>query len=283
MGHMSLSEAEKRKILRERRQQKFSRGGASERLNKIVGGQGSQLDTKSALDEKPEVVEEIPREAVKPEMNSSVQAKKESTAQAKAEDPQVELFRQLAEMQGQGATESTPDLFSMMKNLGATGDSPFPMAEQQVEAIDPELVEYHKYRVNTLTAKTTLVKWIVLLVYIFLLTRTDDTYFPFVVRSYLPEVFTSQSSFFSIFLTFEILATSIYYQLSVGVERETGVKTLQDTSKIVSLVSMVPEGILPIADLRGKVILAMKYWNIIAMMIGDVCFVLVAIGLVSQI
>lgn len=66
-------------------------------------------------------------------------------------------------------------------------------------------------------------------------------------------------------------------------ERETGVKTLQDTSKIVSLVSMVPEGILPIADLRGKVILAMKYWNIIAMMIGDVCFVLVAIGLVSQI
>lgn len=272
------NEAEKRRILRERRQKKFSNGGASSRLNKIVNKTGSQLNTDSPIDAK---IEERTKKDT-PEVVEEVHGQEQAN---KPQDPQVELFRQLAEMKQTDGT--TPDLFSLMKGLGQNNgeDSPFPMPPMAAqEPIDPQMLAYHKYRINMLKAKTILVKWMFfLLPYLYLLTRTDGSYFPFLVNSYLPETLTSRSSFFSVFVTFEIIATSIYYQLYLGIERDTNINTLQDTSKIVNLVSLVPEGILPISDLRGKVILAMKYLDVVNMMVTDVCFVLVAIGLVSQI
>lgn len=276
-----ISEAEKRRILRERRQKKFSNGGASSRLNKIVNKTGSQLSTDSPIEAKNE-------EARKETVVKTEVAEEEIPRQdknAKAQDPQIELFKQLAEMKDNDG--SAPDLFSLMKGLGPNNgeESPFPMPPMQAqERIDPEMLAYHKYRINMLKAKTVFVKWVFFLFpYLYLLTRTDGSYFPFLVNSYLPESLTSRSSFFSVFVTFEIIATSIYYQLYLGIERDTNIKTLQDTSKIVSLVSLVPEGILPISNLRGKVILALKYLDVVNMMVTDVCFVLVAIGLVSQI
>ncbi|KAL3232913.1 Golgi to ER traffic protein 2 [Nakaseomyces bracarensis] len=275
-----ISEAEKRRILRERRQQKFSNGGATTRLNKIVNKTGSQLSTESPMEAKKE---ETPAEQVKTQRSEQV-VKENPTSDKSHLDPQVELFKQLADMKDNDG--SAPDLFSLMKGLGQNGeDSPFPMGAPQVQdPIDPEMLAYHKYRINALKAKTIFMKWVFFFFpYLYLLTRTDGSYFPFLVNSYLPESLTSRSSFFSVFVTFEIIATSIYYQLYLAIERDTNIKTLQDTSKIVNLVSLVPEGILPITNLRGKVIMALKYLDVVNMMVTDVCFVLVAIGLVSQI
>lgn len=285
-----LSEAEKRKILRERRQKKFSNGGGSTRLNKITGQVDSKLSTESPLDssrsspivitEKKDVSTDFPD----PEIPTiGADAKKNVTSTSDAGEAQVNLFKKLADMQQGG---SNPDLFSLLKSMNgdASNESLFqnlPSSQEgEITPVDTELLKYHDYLVNRLKAKTILIKWLFfLLPYLYLVTRDGR---PSLIP--VPEIFTiflDPSYFFMIFTSFEMVVTSIYYQKLQSIEKTNKVNTLDNSSKIVKLVSMVPEGIIPIPNLKGKITLALQYWDVLSLFLTDLCFVLLFMGILA--
>ena len=280
----SLTEAEKRKILRERRQKKFANGGASSRLNKITGQSDSHLNTESPLDN--------PKN--EPVLPSAQTIEDDDFGQHIADDtmpapetenvPQVELLKQLASMQNEGS-ESTPDLFSllssMQKNGTPSGAANGPPVDIPVEPlVDPAMLNYHNFLVNRLKAWTLVLKWICLLPFLYLVTRQNG------VESALStsalDKLTDPTNFFMIFTTFEIVATSIYYQRLQTIEKNNKVNTLDNNSKIVKMISMVPEGILPIGNIKGKVVTLLQYWDVLSMFISDICLVLIAIGIFQK-
>lgn len=283
-----LSEAEKRKILRERRQKKFNNGGASSRLNKITGQVDSKLSTESPLETpRSKIIETAKNDTVidspDPEIPNIDDHVKKQTPTAKVDDAQVNLFKQLADMQKDG---STPDLFSLLKSMnGENGEeSPFSKMETSPQdaptPVDTELLKYHDYLVNTLKAKSILIKWLFfLLPYLYLVTRGGRT--PLIPVPAMFAILLDPSYFFMIFTSFEMVATSIYYQKLQSIEKTHKINTLDNSSKIIKLVSMVPEGIIPIPNLKGKAVLALQYWDVLSLFLTDICFVLLFMGIMA--
>lgn len=283
-----LSDAEKRKILRERRQKKFNNGGASSRLTKITGQVDNNLSTESPLEtprskvvkiSKKDAAIDIPDPEI-PNIDDHIQ---KNTPTAKTDDAQVNLFKQLADMQKDG---STPDLFSLLKSMnGEIGDeSPFgkmPTSPQDIPTpVDTELLKYHDYLVNTLKAKSILIKWLFfLLPYLYLVTRGGRQ--PLIPVPEMFSILLNPSYFFMIFTSFEMVATSIYYQKLQSIEKTHKINTLDNSSKIIKLVSMVPEGIIPIPNLKGKAVLALQYWDVLSLFLTDICFVLLFMGIMA--
>lgn len=308
-----LSDAEKRRILRERRQQKFNNGGATSRLNKITGQvPDSQLDNTSPLDSRsasratasvsgtptPPVskgsavgneastleMDELIASISKPASPAVLPKKTKSPAVAdkspkspsgsEANDPQFDLFKNLMNAQ-QPQDGSTPDLLSLFGSMNGEGadDLPNPFAS---EPVDQKMLDYHNYAVNSLKSWSILLKWLILFPYIYLITRSSPE-----VSLPLPHWMVEPSNFFSVFIAFEIIATSVYYQRLQSIEKDNKVNTLQNSSKIARLVSFIPAQGLPIPNLRGKILMALQYWDVLSMLITDICFVLIAMGLCS--
>ena len=286
-----LSEAEKRKILRERRQKKFSNGGGSSRLNKITGQIDSKLSTESPLDSRPHNL----KKSAKEELNITVpdpvipfvdNENKKHIDTSKVDNVEINLFKQLADMQNNG---STTDLLSLFKSVNneTKNNSLFnnlPNAAEtdtKLTPVDTALLKYHEYLVNTLKAKTILIKWLFfILPYLYLVTRNGR---PSILP--LPDMFNillDPSYFFMIFTTFEMVATSIYYQKLQSIERAHKINTLDNSSKIVKLVSMIPNDIVPIPNLKGKIILLLQYWDVLSLFLTDICFVLIMMGIVAH-
>ncbi|SMN19914.1 similar to Saccharomyces cerevisiae YER083C GET2 Subunit of the GET complex [Maudiozyma saulgeensis] len=280
----NLSEAEKRKILRERRQKKFANGGASSRLNKITGQSDSHLNTESPLDN-PTNEPVLPAER-KVERTLSQEDILNGKEPSEAENiPQVELLKQLASMQNEGS-DSTPDLFSLLSSMQkngmptANGTDELPSNIPVEPLVDPAMLNYHNYLVNRLKAWTILLKWIVLVPFLYLVTRGES----FESASVLGPLsnLADSTNFFMVFTSFEIVATSIYYQRLQSIERNNKVNTLDNNSKIVKMVSMIPEGLLPIKNIKGKVVTLLQYWDVLAMFISDICLVLIVIGIFQK-
>ncbi|CAI1955604.1 hypothetical protein SEUBUCD646_0E01710 [Saccharomyces eubayanus] len=282
-----LTEAEKRRLLRERRQQKFSNGGASSRLNKITGQASSHLNAESPLDA-PSIPTGTPVES----SGVATPASKNDSSAA----PQFDLLKQLAAMQGQGPgsgsgsppDSSTPDLFSLLSsmNTGMPGAEGTPSLGQAspMAPINQAALDYHDYLLNKLKAWTILVKWVFfLLPYLFLLTRPNAAVwsaFAFAQSAWFAPL-RNPSNFTTVFATFEFLSISIYYQLLKNVEHKSKIRNLQDTNKLVKLVSLVPEGMIPIPNLKGKIVTALQYWDLLSMLITDISFVLIMLGLLT--
>ena len=285
-----LSEAEKRRILRERRQKKFSNGGGSSRLNKIIGQVDSNLSTESPLDSRPANLKKsekkessinIPDPAI-PVINNNA-AKHNNTN--KVDNVEINLFKQLADIQNNG---STPDLFSFLKSMNnETGDNSLfenipdtSETDKSTAPVDIELLKYHNYLVNTLKAKTILIKWLFfILPYLYLVTRNGRS--PFLPLPKIVDILLDPSYFFMIFTTFEMIATSIYYQKLQSIERAHKINTLDNSSKIVKLVSMIPDDIIPIPNLKGKTILLLQYLDVLSLFLTDICFILIMMGIVA--
>lgn len=275
----TLTEAEKRKLLRERRQKKFANGGASSRLNKITGQSDSHLNTDSPLDnpKNEPVLESVPVAKSAP-ISETNEVEQPQTTTESENDPQVQLLKQLASMQNEGA-DSTPDLFSLLGSMQKGADGKEGVDPVMEAPVDPVLLNYHNYLVNRLKAWTILLKWIILLPYLYVITRGAETN---ICPSSGPlGNLCDPSNFFMIFTSFEIVATSVYYQKLQTIEKNNKVNTLDSNSKIIKIVSMVPEGLLPITNIKGKVVLLMQYWDVLSVFIGDVCLVLIAFGLLK--
>ncbi|CAI4038556.1 hypothetical protein SMKI_05G1680 [Saccharomyces mikatae IFO 1815] len=280
-----LTEAEKRRLLRERRQKKFSNGGASSRLNKITGQASSHLNSESPLDA-PSIGKTTPTEGI----SSATPDIREESKVA----PQLDLLKQLAAMQGQGTDTSssqdpsTPDLLSLLSSMNtgmpsAEGIPPLAQAAP-IAPINQAALDYHDYLLNRLKAWTILVKWVFfLLPYLYLITRPNSSVWPayaFTQSSWFASL-RNPSNFTRVFATFEFLSISVYYQLLKKVEHKSKIRNLQDTNKLVKLVSLVPEGIIPIPNLKGKLIALLQYWDLLSMLITDISFVLVVLGLLT--
>ncbi|QLL32358.1 hypothetical protein HG536_0C05270 [Torulaspora globosa] len=297
-----LSDAEKRRLLRERRQKKFGNGGASSRLNKITGQvPDSQLDTSSPLDspssaeasetpvsseravgntastlEMDELIASVskpPSSGMPPRSQGTRSVREDGSKSPQSADPQLDLFKRL--MGSQQSDGSEPDLMSIFQSMNGDGDGETP-TPFETEPVDQRMLDYHNFLVNRLKAWSILLKWLILSLYVYLITKESASH-----NLSLPQWLIEPSSFFPVFVGFEIVATSIYYQRLQSIEKSNNVDTLRNNSKIAKLVSLLPAQGHPIANLKGKILMALQYWDVLSMLITDVCFVLIAMGVCS--
>lgn len=294
-----LSDAEKRRLLRERRQKKFSNGGASSRLNKITGQvPDSQLDTSSPLDspsvsevptpvasgpavgneastlEMDELIASIskpPSAEMPPRSHVPRSVQEDRLETPETVNPQVDLFKQL--MGSQQPDGSTPDLMSIFQSMNGEADGEIPPLFES-EPVDQKMLDYHNFLVNRLKAWSIILKWLILFPFVYFVTRESHS-LP------LPQWLVEPSNFFSVFVGFEIVATSVYYQRLHSIEKNNNVNTLRNNSKIAKLVSLLPAQGLPIANLKGKILMGLQYWDVLSMLITDICFVLILMGVCS--
>ncbi|SCU98626.1 LAFA_0G19218g1_1 [Lachancea sp. 'fantastica'] len=298
------AQAEKRRLLREKRQQKFGNGGGSSRLAKITGQtDNSFLSTDSPLDSKsttptptPAHVEDAGNKDSTKEMDELLARVAQSEPrtgkianqnQTSAKNPELDLFAQLAKMQSgesgsPGATPETPDIFAqLMKSMQSdsqqgpqdAGDFPFGNVQPPIDAA---VLAAHNASINKLKAYTIIVKWLFfILPYVYYTARSARDKF----QSSTLEAVTQKFSFFTIFTTFEILTISVYYQLLLSAEKSHHINTLNSNSKIMSLVSMIPPGLIPIKNLHGKISQTLQYWDVLSMYLTDLAFTILLIGI----
>ncbi|GCE98800.1 GET complex subunit get2 [Zygosaccharomyces mellis] len=263
-----LSDVEKRRILKERRQKKFSGGGGSNRLNKITGQADSLMSTESTLDQKEKTPESV---------NSSKQGEGKNVPLASDKNPQVSLFKQLAEQDSQTNTESPPDLMSMFQSMtGGDGKNGTPpkLGTPPVP-VDQSVLDYHNYLVNNLKAWSIVIKWIMLIPYTYMVTRDLPLSAPFRLLD--------SSNFFSVLMGFEIVATSIYYSKLQSIEKSTSVNTMMYGSIIAKLISLIPDHAPQQKNLKSRLFTVLQYWDVVSMLITDICFVLIILGIFSHI
>ncbi|AMD19964.1 HCL187Wp [Eremothecium sinecaudum] len=277
-----LSESEKRQLLRERRKQKFSNGAGSTRLSKITGQQsGSFLPTESPLDR--------PKSSGSSAGDLNIQDKDDFFAEisksagsgisdkGKEGNPEVALLEQLMNMRGgpekPGAGgNGIDDIFSSLFRQGA---QPGPEAAG-VPSADMVSVSMHTHRAKQLKAYTILIRWAVLfpLVY-FAMTPPSN-----IIGEYIHSLL-QRFSFFMMFSTFEIVTISMYYQALLRLEKINKVNTMNNTSKLVTWANLIPEGILPVSNIPGKLTIIMYYWDVFSMCLTDLSFCIVAVGVIS--
>ncbi|KAL6937782.1 hypothetical protein ACO0RG_004305 [Hanseniaspora osmophila] len=321
-----LSAAEKQKILRERRKQKFAKVGGSGRLNKIVGKSDSLLSTESPLDQKAslktsssgdnsasttEMEQLINNVHNTPKTSNSTKNEPEIDPALKA---QLDIFKQFAQQQqqeeqfagapglngsatGAGAGASglpeMPDLFSQLAKgfpgadgTGAgSGADIFGGANPFMDAapmVPPEVVQYHTSTLNQFKARNTFIKWVfILLPYMYFVTHPEFLATLSTENTFLIQLF-SKNNFFTVLTTLEIISISLYYQFKQKLSKKTKV-TATSESKILGLLKMIPEGIIPIRNLHGKVNLVFQYLDVFNLFVVDLCFCLIVMGIMTYV
>ncbi|CEP62389.1 GET complex subunit GET2 LALA0_S05e04544g [Lachancea lanzarotensis] len=295
------AQTEKRRLLREKRQQKFGNGGGSSRLAKITGqADNSFLSTDSPLDsnsttptpgketgnkDSTQEMDELLARVAHSEPKNGRSVDQNQTSGQK--NPELDLFAQLAKLQSgesnsPGATPETPDIFAqLMKSMqtgsqqGEQNPGDFPFGNGQ-PPIDAAVLAAHNASVNKLKAYTIIVKWVFfILPYVYYTARSSRETF----QSSTLNAVTDKFSFFTIFTTFEILTMSVYYQLLLSAEKSHHINTLNSNSKIMSLVSMIPPGLVPVKNLHGKISQTLQYWDVISMYLTDLAFTILLIGI----
>lgn len=264
-----LSESEKRRILRERRQKKFSSGGGSSRLNKITGQANSLMSTESSLDSR----ERTPERSSSNLSGTSrtEELTKGNVKEQPENDPQISILKHLADDE-RSTGENGADLVSMFQSM-VGGENSGQGLGQPAAPVNQELLDYHNYLVNRLKAWSIVIKWGILLPYIYLVTH-------FVGLS-LPQWLVDSSNFFSIFVGFEIVATSVYYSRLRSIEKGTCIDTIMQNNMIAKVVSLIPEQGPTQSNLKSYVYTLLQYWDVVSMLITDVCFVLIVLGVFS--
>ncbi|KAL6940419.1 hypothetical protein ACO0QE_004319 [Hanseniaspora vineae] len=326
-----MSAAEKQKILRERRKQKFAKSGGSGRLNKIVGKSDSLLSTESPLDQKASIgnssnednsASTTEMEQLISNVHSNTQKSSNKTKSEPEIDPalkaQLDMFKQFAQQQqqedqfgglpglngsasgagagaGAGANglPAMPDLFSQLAKgfpgadgTGAgSGADIFGGANPFMDAapmVPPEVVQYHTATLNQYKARNTFIKWVfILLPYLYFVTHPEFLSTLSTENTFLIQLL-SKSNFFTVLTTLEIISISLYYQFKQKLSRKTQV-TATSESKILGLLKMIPEGIIPITNLHGKVNLVFQYLDVFNLFVVDLCFCLIVMGIMTYI
>ncbi|KAH3902719.1 GET complex subunit GET2 SCDLUD_000304 [Saccharomycodes ludwigii] len=314
-----LTDAEKLKILRERRAQKFKRNGAAtERLNKITG-ETNLLSTESPLEKQQtnttnsstssfhnltstEEMDELVHTAQKKTgpLQHSNQADNNATQytnpdkeQKESLNAQIKLLKELVANEKDGnISSSTSDIdseqvFQLLNGGNDLGNaSPFGNIPINAGAQNnPQLVAYSKNKINKFKAWLVVIRWgLFLLPYIYFITNPKfdaNSLTPSspMLSKYIPLLFDKQN-FFTVFITFEICMISIYYQFKNSLYKETKVQPLS-TNKILSLLGMIPDGLLPFSNVQGKINAVLQYWDVFGIFLTDTAFVLVVVGVIS--
>lgn len=296
----TLSASEKRKLLRERRQQKFSNGGASNRLNKITGQQSNSfLSNDSPLDqvsvEKSDEMKlglgelrdnessSVERSTKQMEELLSTLSEPHANQDAQPSNPELALFQQLLKAQQNASGlepgsvgASTPDLFGSLLSETKAATSAANMSADAIFA-DQSTVTYYNFQVARVKSYITLLKWVILIPLIFAVLHPNPD---LLLHSRL-SLLTDKSNFFMIFTSLEVTFISIYYQVLTNLQRKLNLSASQNIGGMFKYLTMIPEGILPVNNLQSKIALIARYMDVISMYVTDISFVIVLLGLMK--
>ncbi|AAS51192.1 ACL036Wp [Eremothecium gossypii ATCC 10895] len=280
-----VSEAEKRRILREKRKQKFSKGAGSARLHKITtqqpgGASGDSTVTSAEISDNEGSLQrgsnsgQSTREI--DDLLAAMDPPIEPAEPLESAAPEVAFIQQLMKMQQGSATppadEKAGGLFSpLLERLAEQEAGGAPVVSGEVGV--------HQFQVRQLKAYMLLLRWAILLPFIYYVMHPGTAHWLHTSR-FLHFVMEPRN-FFMVFTTFEVASISIYYQVLLTLERTNKVNSLSYSSKLVTWAGLVPDGMLPIDNLQGKVVVALHYWDILSMYLTDLSLCLVAAGLMK--
>lgn len=278
----ALPESEKCRILRERRKQKFMNDGGSSRLAKITGQQPSSfLSTESPvknLINYSEKQEEKEFESLQESRNiDDTLTRKLSVEKPNCDmdttEPQIALLRKFmnTEQCKQGdVDEKDLDFLSSLVGSDVVRDKSI-----EFNASENSSTETHSYKVRCLRVYSILFRWSMLFLMVYFAISSHNSRIGNMLRNLF-----ERSGFFAVFLTFEILGISVYFHALRSLERLSGINTVYSSNRLISWASLIPEGILPIANIPGKLMILMHYWDVVSMGLTDLSFCIVSVGLI---
>lgn len=308
----SVSEEERKRILRERRQAKMSKGKASERLNTILN-QGASVNANSAvsvldtpeaastsIDSKPEVTEVdddiVHDDPEIQDIDTVIQkiAKTDSLGENPAQPPDMDaLFNQIfggaggAGMPsggtGDGAGNADPFSQMMMQMMGGQGgdkSNPFAGSGAQgfpeASSYDSEMAKYTEYQHQVYKWRFLIVRYGLILIN-FVYHYLNEPFFRssslIAVRA---ETFNT-SSFMTWFVSCEVLVLSAYYVLCFSRFNHH----VSGNSWVIKLLDMGLMVLPKLAQYKQLVITLFGYYDLLSIVLNDVSFMVILFGLTS--
>lgn len=305
----SLTDAEKRRILRERRQAKMAKGNATNRLNTILS-QGAAVPTTvtSVLDKEQEpatttglatstgISTHEPHHDEDPEIQDITsivtQPVEAPTPPIGSETPEDidaifrKVFQQASPKEGASGENDPMAQFMKMFSEGAAGleggeSADFLKSPAQDASGMNDVYAYNAYQQNLWKFRFLIVRYVVTAFNFFyhFLTIPDQLFHASshsYVRGLVSE--TPLSGFITWFFTTEVLIVATYYMISV----KTGVfHTKHENSFIIKAVSLGAMVLPQLAQLKPYVSRALAYYDLIGIVLGDLSLVVVLFGLLS--
>ncbi|CUM48501.1 Golgi to ER traffic protein 2 [Debaryomyces fabryi] len=299
MSEQSLSQDEKRRLLRERRQAKMARGKASERLNNILS-QGSSVkdttDAVSVLDSKTNStgpssktaeVSPVVNSIRNPEDDPEIMDIENVTPETRVDEADIDkmLSNIFGANVGGNATDSNQDDFlanmmNMMKQ-GEGADGNTATAEPQEPGYQSQLNAYNIYQQKLWKFRFLIVRFTAVLANFFYhyLTIQDYSFSSsahFYIRGLAPQ--SAVNSFITWFLTCEVAILASFYLIT---SRNNIYANASDGNLLLKGISM---GAMVLPQLRAYQPLVVRlahYWEVFSMLLGDIFLVVVLFGLIS--
>lgn len=299
MSEQPLSQDEKRRLLRERRQAKMARGKASERLNNILSQGSSVKDTTDAVsvfDSKPEST----ASSTKPTESSSVVSSHRDpeddpelmdidnvTPETKVDEADIDQMLSNifgANVGGDATGPNQDDFLANMMNMMKQGegvDGSTGTAEPQEPGYQSQLNAYNIYQQKLWKFRFLIIRFAAVLTNFFYhyLTIQDYSFTSsphFYIRALAPH--PAVNSFITWFLTCEVAILASFYLIT---SRSNIYANASDGNLLLKGISM---GSMVLPQLRAYqpvVIRLAHYWEVFSMLLGDVFLVVVLFGLIS--
>lgn len=283
----ALSEEEKRRILRERRQAKMAKGRASDRLNNILtqGASVKSSTVTSVLDKPESGPATLPTSLYHdddPEIQDISTISAGDTPLGE-KDPQAEInemFKSIFQQQSsQGEGNPMTDIFKMFGDANSTGDQNITPPDSAQSQYEQQLNQYYLYQKQVWRFRFSIVRLITIAAFFFYhyysipsFTASNHAY----VRD-LSEIYPL-SGFAQGFFTLEIVIIASYYFILTkhGLFHATRQNNL--VMKGVQVVSMFAPQVQQLAPILLRVL---EYKELLGIFLGDLSLVVVLFGLLS--
>lgn len=306
-----ISQEEKNRILRERRQAKMAKGQASQRLNTILSqGSSFKVEETLTLDKNDKPSSSTPE----PSHAASVSSSVSTSVPIADQDPEIQdisslsapepdmdaifqsVFGQANSSQQSGAFDSQgqgqpQDPFAeMMKNMlqgtdGITGPNS-PLGEMDVPALSPEqkyatemaaysAFQHKAWRMRLLAVRYSLI--LAMFAYYYTVSNGFTASSDPVVR--VMGVDHRGRDFFRLFTALEILFTSSYYIIGSRHQWFAHASQTNLISKAISMGLMFLPQLQQVKPIFDKVL---AYYTLLGMVVGDVSLVIILFGLFSR-
>lgn len=288
-----LSAEEKKRLLRERRQAKMSKGKATARLNNILS-QGSSVKTsgvKSVLDQEKEATSSHDDD---PEIQdiTEITTPPPRTPPIGEDAPQDidKIFQTMLQQQqqrGQGANTADDPFAQIMKMFNQTEGPDSLINEGSASTQDPteikyhqELLEYNTYNQKLWKFRFLLVRLLVTL-FNFFYHYTSISDFHASNYAYVRDLSSEEypvRDFFTWFATSEVVLVAAYYSVfhSLGLFHAANQNSI--ILKVMSMGSMI----LPqLESYKPLVARFLGYYELLGIVLGDLSLVIVLFGLLS--
>lgn len=300
MSEQPLSQEEKRRLLRERRQAKMAKGKASDRLNNILSQGSSVKDTSKAvsvLDAKDDSTAAPGREAISSAISDPVINEHDDpdimdidnvTPDTKVDEADIDKMLSNifgGNVGGSGAGGNQEDFLANMMNMMKQGDGPEGspnMTDSQEElAYQTQLNAYNTYQKKMWKFRFLIIRYSAVLVNFFYhYVSIEDYSFSssahFYIRGLAPQAITK--SFFTWFMTCEIaILASFFFVIS---SKNLNANS-QDGNLLLKILSMGTMVLPQLRTYQPLVARLASYWELFGMLLADVFLVVVLFGFIS--